>query len=282
MDAGARPRVTVRLMGVVNVTPDSFSDGGAYAPIEHGLRLLDEGADWLDVGGESTRPGAPPVPPEEELRRVLPVLAGVARHRPGAILSVDTSKAEVAARAIEAGASVVNDVTALRDPEMAGLVARTGVTLVLMHMRGDPTTMQSDTRYGDLVAEIRAFLAERAEVAIAAGVPRDRILVDPGLGFGKAPLDNPRLVAAIPSFRSLGHRVVIGASRKSFVGRLSGVSRPEDRVHGSIGAALAAVEAGADVLRVHDVAATRQALAVYTACRPSTSGSTGEVVRSDP
>lgn len=206
---------------------------------------------------------------------MIPVIAGIAKRRPGTILSVDTSKAAVAEQAIDAGATVVNDVTALRDPAMAGLVARTGVTLILMHMRGEPATMQRDTGYQDLVAEIRGFLAERAAVAEAGGVARDRILVDPGLGFGKDPLDNPRLVASTGTFRSLGYRVVVGASRKSFVGRLTGVTRPADRVYGSVGAALAAAAAGADVLRVHDVRATREALVVFDACR-------GEVCRSTP
>jgi dihydropteroate synthase len=275
--SGPRQGLNVVLMGVVNVTPDSFSDGflDGDTAIDHGLRLLDEGADWLDIGGESTRPGSAPVDAPEELRRVIPVIAGLAKRRPRAVLSVDTSKAEVARAAIDAGATVVNDVTALGDDAMAGLVARTGVTLVLMHMRGQPATMQRDTGYVDLVAEIRGYLGDRAAIALAAGIPRERILVDPGLGFGKDPADNPRLVKATPEFRSLGHRVVIGASRKSFVGKLTGVTRPQDRVYGSIGAALAAAEAGADVLRVHDVRATREALAVYCACR-------GEVCRSAP
>lgn len=267
------------LMGVVNVTPDSFSDGGTWfegvAAIDHGLRLLDEGADWLDVGGESTRPGSASVAVDEELRRVVPVIEGLAKRRPNAILSVDTSKAPVAARAIDAGATVVNDVTALGDEGMAGLVARSGVTLVVMHMRGQPGTMQDDTGYADLVEEVRAFLVARAALAEAAGVARERILVDPGLGFGKASADNPKLVAAIPRFRSTGYRVLVGASRKSFIGKLTGVARAVDRVHGSIGAALAAAEAGADVIRVHDVRATREALTVWQACR-------GEVCRSTP
>lgn len=259
------------LMGVVNVTPDSFSDGGRwFAPdlaIDHGLRLLDEGADWLDVGGESTRPGAARVPAEEELRRILPVIRGLRAARPSAVLSIDTRKATVAAQAIEAGASVVNDVGALSDPEMARTCAAAGVTLVLMHMRGQPETMQRDTAYDDLVGEVAAFLAERSARAVAAGVAPERVVLDPGLGFGKDPLDNPRLIAAVPRFRALGHRVLIGASRKAFVGRLTGVSDPALRVYGSIGAALAAAAAGADLLRVHDVRATREALAVFAACR---------------
>lgn len=272
-NAGPRPL----LMGILNVTPDSFSDGGRYSDPEQavarGLQLLDEGADWLDVGGESTRPGALPVDAGEELRRIVPVVSAIAALRPDAVLSVDTSKATVAEAAVEAGARVVNDVTALSDPRMAGVVARSGSTLVVMHLRGRPDTMQGDTRYADLVGEVAEHLRERAAVAEAAGVPRDRIVVDPGLGFGKAPLDNPALVASVPTFKALGYRVLVGASRKAFVGRLTGVERPEDRVMGSIGAALAAAEAGADVLRVHDVRATREALVVYLACRGRPCGS---------
>jgi dihydropteroate synthase len=258
-------------MGVVNVTPDSFSDGGRLATPEaavaHALRLLDEGADWLDIGGESTRPGAAPVPADEELHRVLPVVAGIVAARPDAIVSIDTSKAAVAERAIAAGARIVNDVSALGDPAMAAVVARAGSTLILMHRRGTPDTMQKDTRYDDLVGEVESFLRDRVDTAERAGVARRDIVVDPGIGFGKAWTDNPRLVAAVPRFRRLGYRVLVGASRKAFVGRLTGVEHAADRVFGSIGAALAAAEAGADVIRVHDVRATREALAVYLACR---------------
>jgi dihydropteroate synthase len=261
---------TPLLMGVLNTTPDSFFDGGAYADpqraIEHGLQLLEEGADWLDVGGESTRPGAAPVPVEEELRRVIPVLQGLARQRPGAVLSVDTSKVAVAEQAIEAGATVINDVSGLSDAAMAPLAARHGVTLVIMHMRGQPATMQQDTGYDDLVGEVAAFLAERAGAALRAGVPRERVVLDPGLGFGKHPDDNPALVQAVPTFRALGFPVLIGASRKSFIGRLTGTQRAQDRLFGSVGAALAAARFGADLLRVHDVRATRDALRVFLAC----------------
>jgi dihydropteroate synthase len=258
------------LMGVLNTTPDSFFDGGAYTDphraIEHGLQLLEEGADWLDVGGESTRPGAAAVPAEEELHRVIPVLEGIARQRPSAVLSVDTSKALVAERAIAAGATVINDVSALSDERMASLAARHGVTLVIMHMRGQPATMQQDTHYDDLVGEVAAYLAERAQRALRAGVPRERVVLDPGLGFGKRPEDNPRLIAAVPTFRALGFPVLVGASRKAFIGRLTGVQRAQDRLHGSVGAALAAARHGADILRVHDVRPTREALQVFLAC----------------
>ncbi len=268
------------LVGIVNVTPDSFSDGGRFldpgAAVAHGERLVAEGAGWLDVGGESTRPGALPVPPEEQVRRVVPVLAALARALPGTTLSIDTTSPEVADRALEAGATVVNDVSGLADPELARVVARRRAGLVVMHTRGTPATMQRDTAYADLVGEVEAFLRERTDLARALGVAADRIVVDPGVGFGKAPLDNPALVAAVPRLRALGYPVLIGASRKGFVGRLTGVARPEDRVAGSIGAALAAAALGADLLRVHDVRPTRDALVVYAACTSGARGAEGD------
>lgn len=267
----------VRLMGIVNVTPDSFSDGGRYldvdAAVAHGLRLLDEGADCLDVGGESTRPGAAPVGADEERRRVVPVVEALCAARPGVRVSVDTSKPEVARAAIAAGASVVNDVRALRAPGMAELCAEAGVDVVLMHLRGEPRTMQVDTRYDDLVGEVTAFLRERVDAVVGAGIAPERVVLDPGIGFGKAWLDNPRLIAAVPRLRELGHRVLVGASRKRFIGHLTGVERAEARVHGSVGAALAAARFGADILRVHDVAATRKALVVYQAVEAQWTGS---------
>lgn len=258
------------LQGVVNTTPDSFSDGGRYldtgAAVTHGLRLLDEGADWLDIGGESTRPGARPVAAEDEAARVLPVIRGILEARPGTVISVDTSKSEVARAALHAGARIVNDVSALSDPKMADLCASTGCSVILMHMRGRPATMQSDTEYADLVSEVIAYLVERVDTAVRAGVDRERIWVDPGLGFGKALDDNPRLIRATPRIvAETGCPVLIGASRKRFIGALTGVERAADRVYGSVGAALAAAAWGASAVRVHDVAATRQALAVYNA-----------------
>ncbi len=257
------------ILGIVNVTPDSFSDGGRHATadaaLRHGLQLLDEGADWLDIGGESTRPGADAVGADQECDRVLPVIERILAERPQAVVSIDTSKATVAASALAAGARVVNDVTGLADPDMAATVAERGAQLVVMHMRGTPRTMQTDTRYGDLLGEVEQFLQERVGRAVAAGIPATDIVLDPGLGFGKAPGDNPRLIAAVPRLKALGHRVLIGASRKRFVGDLTGVRAASERVHGSVGAALAAAHLGADILRVHDVAATRQALAVYRA-----------------
>ncbi|MEQ1504109.1 MAG: dihydropteroate synthase [Myxococcota bacterium] len=259
------------LMGIVNVTPDSFSDGGAWldpaVAIDHALALSADGAAWIDVGGESTRPGAEPVDAAAELARVIPVIAGIARADARIVVSVDTSKVAVAERAIDAGATVINDVTGLEDPAMAALVARTGAQVVVMHMRGRPRTMQDDTAYADLVGEVTDGLRVRVARAVDAGVAPDAVLVDPGLGFGKDPADNPRLIAAIPQLRALGHRVVIGASRKLFVGRLTGRSSAADRVFGSVGAAIAAAERGADVVRVHDVRATRDALVVWAACR---------------
>jgi dihydropteroate synthase len=261
-------RVTV--MGVLNATPDSFSDGGLHAPsaqaLAHAARMLAEGADWVDIGGESTRPGAEPVSPEVERARVIPVIQAIHARWPSAIISVDTRHADTAEQALLAGARVVNDVSALGDPRMASVVAAYGARVVLMHMRGEPSSMQDDTRYDDLVGEVRSFLARRAERAEAAGVLPERILLDPGVGFGKATTDNPRLIAeGVPALKGLGYPVVIGASRKRFIGLLSGVDRPADRVAGSIGAALAAVSVGADVVRVHDVAATVHALAVFLA-----------------
>jgi dihydropteroate synthase len=265
VDGGLSPG----LLGIVNCTPDSFSDGGRYLratdAVDHALRLLDEGADALDFGGESTRPGADPEGADEEIARVVPVIRAVRAARPGATLSVDTAKASVARAAIEAGADWVNDVTALADPAMAPLCAEAGVTVVLMHLRGTPRTMQANTVYADLLGEVEAALRVRVDHALAAGVRPERVLVDPGVGFGKTGADNAALIRAVPRWKALGHGVLIGASRKRFIGELTGVAEPADRVAGSVGAALAAAAVGADWLRVHDVAATRQALAVYRA-----------------
>ncbi len=256
-----------RIMGIVNITPDSFSDGGRYldpdAACRRAERLILEGADLLDLGGESTRPGSDPVPAEEEIARVVPVIGEIAKL--GVPVSIDTSKAEVARAALEAGAVIVNDVTALGDPAMATLVAETGAGLVLMHMLGRPKTMQTDPVYADLIGEVGAFLVERRARAEAAGVERDRILLDPGIGFGKRLEHNLTLLARLPELASLGSPVLVGASRKRFLSTLTGVSEPEDRVAGSVAAAVAARMRGAAVLRVHDVAATREGLAVADA-----------------
>jgi dihydropteroate synthase len=256
-----------KLMGVVNVTPDSFSDGGLYldaeAAIAHGRDLAEAGAEILDVGGESTRPGADPVEAEEELRRVVPAIRGLIDC--GCELSVDTSKAQVAAAALDAGAAIVNDVTALRgDAGMAPLCAERGATVVLMHMLGEPRTMQGDPRYDDVVAEVKGFLAARLEAAVAAGIAEERVWLDPGIGFGKTPAHNMELLRRLGELRELGRPLVIGTSRKSFIGKVDG-SAAGERLGGTIASSVLAAADGAAVLRVHDVAEMGQALAVAAA-----------------
>ncbi|HEV7769542.1 MAG TPA: dihydropteroate synthase [Solirubrobacterales bacterium] len=259
--------MTPKLMGVVNVTPDSFSDGGLYldpeAAVAHGRELAAQGAEILDVGGESTRPGAEVVTAEEELRRVEPVVAGLAGA--GAQISVDTSKAAVAAAALDAGAAIVNDVTALRgDAEMAGLCAERGVGVVLMHMRGEPRTMQDEPRYEDVVDEVKGFLAERVEAAVAAGIGAERIWLDPGIGFGKTAAHNLELLRRLGELGDLGRPLVVGTSRKSFIGKADG-SSVDDRLGGTIASSVLAAVEGAEVLRVHDVAEVHQALVLADA-----------------
>jgi dihydropteroate synthase len=259
----------VKLMGVVNVTPDSFSDGGLYfdsgTAVEHGRVLAAAGAAILDVGGESTRPGAAAVPAEEELRRVVPVIEGLAALGSGAAISVDTSKAAVAAAALDAGATIVNDVTALRgDDEMVGLVAARGAGVALMHMAGDPRTMQLDPHYDDVVAEVREFLAEHLAVATAAGIAEERIWLDPGIGFGKTAEHNFELLRGLPELATLGRPLVVGTSRKSFIGRADG-SDTDERLGGTIATSVLAAASGAAVLRVHDVAEMAQALRMASA-----------------
>ena len=259
-----------RIMGVVNVTPDSFSDGGRYldaaAAIAHGLELEVEGASILDVGGESTRPGAAPVAEAEELRRVIPVIEGLIDGGSKAQISIDTSKSGVAVRALAAGASLVNDVTALRgDPKMAGVVADAGGDCCLMHMLGEPRTMQRDPRYEDVVGDVKAFLEERTAFAVQAGIALERILLDPGIGFGKTVEHNLELLRRLDELVELGRPVVIGTSRKSFLGRLTGRDDPDDRVAATIATNVLAYERGARVFRVHDVAPVRDALTVTAA-----------------
>ncbi len=255
-----------RLMGILNITPDSFSDGGRYRDpgeaVGEGLCLVEQGAELLDVGGESTRPGAAPVSAEEESRRVLPVIRELVRQA-GVPVSVDTRKAEVAAEALAAGAAIVNDVSALGDPAMAPLLAGGDAALVLMHMRGEPETMQDDPRYADPVDEIYRWLEARLAAAEEAGIARERLVVDPGIGFGKRPEDNSALIRRLAEFHSLGAPLLLGASRKSFLGLLTGEEDPERRLEGSLAAAARAADAGAQILRVHDVAATRRFLAAY-------------------
>jgi dihydropteroate synthase len=257
----------MKLMGVVNITPDSFSDGGLYLDpdlaIRHGEELAQAGAAILDVGGESTRPGAEEVSLEEELRRVVPVVEGLSGG--GASISVDTSKAPVAAAALEAGAEIVNDVTALRgDSEMAALCADRGATVVLMHMVGSPRTMQREAVYEDVVAEVKAFLVGRLEFALEAGIAEERIWLDPGIGFGKTAEHNLELLRRLSELRELGRPLVIGTSRKSFIGKVDG-SDASERLGGTIASSVLAVAEGAEVLRVHDVAEVGQAMAMATA-----------------
>lgn len=255
-----------KLMGVVNVTPDSFSDGGLYldagAAIAHGRELAEQGAEILDVGGESTRPGAEEVSAEEEMARVVPVIRGLADV---ATVSIDTSKLSVAKAALDAGASIVNDVTALRhDPEIAGLCAERGAGLVLMHMQGEPRTMQANPIYKDVVDDVKAFLAERLAVAVDAGVAEEKIWLDPGIGFGKTLEHNLELLRRLGELRELGRPLVVGTSRKSFLGKIDG-SAVDDRIGGTLGSSVLAAAEGADVLRVHDVAETAQAMKMSAA-----------------
>jgi dihydropteroate synthase len=253
-----------QVMGIVNVTPDSFSDGGLWldpaAAIAHGRELVDDGAAILDVGGESTRPGARPVPADEQLRRVVPVLEGLQGTK--ARISIDTTKASVAEAALDLGAGIVNDVTALRDDaDLAALVADRGATVILMHMLGEPRTMQDDPRYDDVVDDIKAFLEERMRYAVDAGVAEERIWLDPGIGFGKTVDHNLTLLQRLREFTELGRPIVVGTSRKGFIGTITGQD-VEGRVPGTIATNVIALANGAEVFRVHDVAAVAQALEV--------------------
>ena len=259
------------VMGVVNATPDSFSDAGAYADpaaaTAHALRLAAQGADWVDVGGESTRPGARPVDEAEELARVLPVIRGVRVASPVSV-SVDTSKPAVARAAVAAGAAMWNDVTALAAPAAPETAAELGCEVVLMHMKGSPLTMQRDPTYADVVGEVEAFLLARVEAAVAAGVARERVWLDPGIGFGKTPDHNLALLNALPRLASHGFRLLVGASRKRTVLHLDPTATdPLDRLGGSLAFALHAAAHGAAMVRVHDVRETRQALRVQAALR---------------
>ncbi|MXU65521.1 dihydropteroate synthase [Rhodobacteraceae bacterium KN286] len=263
----ARPGL---LIGIVNVTPDSFSDGGLHdaegAGAAHGRKLADEGADILDIGGESTRPGATPVPRDEEIARVRPVIADLADALPDMPLSIDTRHAAVAAAAFDAGATLFNDVTALRhDPEALALAADRAGMVCLMHSAADPQTMQDDPRYGHVLLDVYDHLAERVAVAEAAGIPRSRILVDPGIGFGKTLDHNLALLRGLSLFHGLGCAVLLGASRKRFIGTLTGVDAAPARVPGSVAVAYEALSQGVQVLRVHDIAQTRQAVQIWRA-----------------
>ena len=272
------------LMGVLNVTPDSFSDAGRHldpdAAVEHGRRLVEEGAAIVDVGGESTRPGAEPVPAAFELERTIPVIERLAAGRDtgpaGVRVSIDTTKAEVAAAALGVGARIVNDVSAFRfEPETAGLVAGAGATCVLMHMLGEPRTMQADPRYEDVVSEVKAFLEERLAFAVAEGVPEKHVWLDPGIGFGKTLEHNLELLARLDEIVALGRPLVIGTSRKSFLGRLTGREAGE-RLPGTIATNVLALAAGASVFRVHDVGEVADALAVARAALAGRGPAAGE------
>jgi dihydropteroate synthase len=258
-----------QIMGVVNVTPDSFSDGGLFydhdGATAHALRLAGDGADILDVGGESTRPYAQAVPADEEIRRVAPVIERLAEARTGVRVSIDTSKAAVARVAVDAGATYVNDVTAFRgDPALAELVAERGLPCCLMHMLGTPRTMQEDPHYDDVVSDVKAFLEERLAFAVAAGVPEERVHLDPGIGFGKTIDHNLELLRRLDEIVAIGRPVVVGTSRKWFIGRITG-REVRDRTYGTLATNVLALERGARLFRVHDVAATRDALAVAAA-----------------
>lgn len=258
------------LVGILNVTPDSFSDGGDFLDpqkaAERAAVLLDEGARIVDVGGESTRPGSDPVSSEKELNRVLPAVRGILEDRPGAIISIDTYRAATASEALEAGAAIINDVTAFRgDPEMVGVVAEAGCPVVLMHMLGEPKTMQKNPYYGDVVREVREFLAERAARAGEVGVAQDKIILDPGIGFGKTLEHNLTLLKNLGAIAELGYPVLVGVSRKRFIGGITGAEAARDRVSGTVAANVLAYQRGASLFRVHDVRANREALEVAEA-----------------
>jgi dihydropteroate synthase len=264
------------VMGIINVTPDSFFDGGRYvsadAAFEHGMRLASEGADILDVGGASSRPGAKPVPPEEEAARVLPVLRRLAREYKG-IISVDTTRAPLALRALEAGAAWINDISAGKgDPRMAELAARRGCTVVLMHLRGTPATMQTHCCYRNVVAEVKRELLASVRTFIRAGVAGERIVIDPGIGFAKTAEQNVELMRHLDVFVRTGHPVLVGPSRKSFIGHLTGCG-PEDRLWGTLGSVGAAFLRGARIFRVHDVAAVKDFLTVLSSIEGRRGGS---------
>jgi dihydropteroate synthase len=259
------------LMGVLNVTPDSFSDGGEFLDpdkaVVRAVSLLDEGARIVDIGGESTRPASKPVSSDEELRRVIPVLRGILAVRPEAVVSIDTYRASTAEAAVDAGARIVNDVTALGDPRMAGVVAERGCSIVLMHMRGEPKSMQQDPRYEDVVREVRDFLRRRTERALQAGVEEDNIVIDPGIGFGKTLEHNLTLLNRLDALVELGFPVLVGASRKSFLSKIVGSGSPKDRLFGTVATNVIAYQQGVSLFRVHDVRANKEALAIAAAIR---------------
>ena len=259
------------LMGIVNVTPDSFSDGGSYLDpaqaVQHGMDLASQGADLLDIGGESTRPGSAPVSAKEEANRVVPVIKGLRKELPDILLSIDTTKASVAHLAVEAGVDIVNDVSAgTQDPEMFNLVASSDVGYILMHMQGTPQSMQQNPAYRDVVSEVISFLQDRLNKAIAAGIAKDRLAIDPGIGFGKTLEHNLALLSELSAFTQLGHPLLLGVSRKRWIGELTGQS-VEHRLAGSLAGAAVCIERGAHLLRVHDVAETKDLIRVLDRIR---------------
>ncbi len=246
------------VMGILNLTPDSFYDGGRYTDLDCALaraeQMLSEGADILDIGGESTRPGSDPVPLEEEIRRVVPVIEAIANRYPQAVLSVDTTKSRVARLALQAGACIVNDISGMTfDPEMPSVVAESGALVVLMHIKGTPKTMQQNPTYDDVVAEVCNTLKAHAQRALQAGIPYENIWLDPGIGFGKTVEHNLQLLRNLPTLKALGYPVLVGTSRKSFIGHLLGGLPPEERLEGTLATLALSVAWGADVVRVHDV-----------------------------
>lgn len=272
-----------RIMGIVNVTPDSFSDGGQHASTEraiaHGLKLVADGADILDIGGESTRPGSDAVALDEELRRVIPVIMGL-RAETDAVISVDTRKAEVMRRAADAGADILNDVSAFtHDPDSLRVAAESGLPVMLMHAQGDPKTMNDDPRYDDVVLDVFDYLEGRIRSCVAAGIPKSKIVVDPGIGFGKHLHHNVAVMAGLSLYHGLGVPVLLGASRKKMIGQLCDVPDAKDRVPGSLAAALAGAAAGVQIVRVHDVKETRQALEVWRASQAGTEDGLSEGAR---
>ncbi|HHI71611.1 MAG TPA: dihydropteroate synthase [Rhodobacteraceae bacterium] len=257
------------IMGILNVTPDSFSDGGDFiapdAAVARARKMVATGADMIDIGGESTRPGADFVPVDEEIRRTAPVIKAI-RAELATPISIDTRKAPVAHAALEAGANLINDVAAFtHDPALAEVASKSGGPVCLMHAQGDPETMQNDPRYDDVLLDVFDFLSERINAAVAAGIPRNRIMVDPGIGFGKTMQHNLTLLRDISLFHALGCPVLLGASRKKFIGVISGAESAKDRVSGSVSVALHAIGQGVQVVRVHDIEATRQAISLQTA-----------------
>lgn len=256
------------IMGILNVTPDSFSDGGLYLEtdkaIEHGLRMISESADIIDVGGESTRPGSDPIPVDEELRRILPVISGLRKHTKS-LISVDTSKSEVAVAAIKEGADIINDITALRnDPKMLTVAAQADVPVVLMHMKGSPKTMQHNPHYENVVTEIKSFLEKKIQLALENGIKKEKIIIDPGIGFGKKYEDNLTLIRNLNDFATLDQPILVGISRKSFIGKILNLP-PGEREEGTLASAIMSVIQGAHILRVHEVAPIKRAILVAEA-----------------